>query len=121
GFNLDGVVEEQLSYFIVTLDELIRERKSLLKTYNANAQDIQNTNQQIVEIKTNALRSLGSTRTVLESKIKYLDNELLPVNAQISALPAEERDLINLKRNFDINEKVYSLLSEKKLDAQITR
>jgi tyrosine-protein kinase Etk/Wzc len=120
-FNLDGVLEEQLTYFISTLDGLIRERKALLKTYSPNAQVIKNQDQQIVETKTNALRSLGSTRVLIENKIKYLDDALIPVDAQIAALPAEERDLVNLKRDFDINEKVYSLLSEKKLDAQITR
>jgi tyrosine-protein kinase Etk/Wzc len=49
-----------------------------------------------------------------------LDNQLVQVNQKISTLPAAERDLISLKREFDINEKVYSFLSEKRLDAQIS-
>jgi tyrosine-protein kinase Etk/Wzc len=120
-FNLNGVIESQLTYFLSALDGLIKEKKALLKTYSPGSQVIQSSNQQIIETKTSALRSLGSSRELIESKIKYLEEQLIPVNERIAALPAEERDLVNLKRDFDINEKVYTLLSEKKLDAQITR
>jgi capsular exopolysaccharide synthesis family protein len=36
-------------------------------------------------------------------------------------LPAAQRDLVALQRDFEINDKVYSFLSEKKLEAQISR
>lgn len=121
GFNLNGVVEEQLTYHIGTLNSLIKERNGLLKTYNVTAQPIQSISQQIVDVKNNAINSLNSSRKLIDGKIKYIDDELIPVNLKINSLPAEERDLISLKRDFDINEKVFALLSEKQLDAQITR
>jgi capsular exopolysaccharide synthesis family protein len=43
------------------------------------------------------------------------------VNQKISTFPSAERNYISLKRDFDINDKVYSFLSEKRLDAQISR
>ena len=120
-FNLDGVVEEQLTYFINNLNNLIKERNTLLVTYQGTSQPIQDVNQQIITSKANALKSLTSTQSLIEDKVRFINNELLPVNQQISTLPATERDLTNLKRNFEVNEKVYSLLSEKKIDAQITK
>jgi tyrosine-protein kinase Etk/Wzc len=46
---------------------------------------------------------------------------LAVVNKQISVFPVAERDLISLNRPYEVNEKVYSLLSDKKLSAQISR
>ncbi|MFD2145617.1 hypothetical protein [Mucilaginibacter antarcticus] len=40
---------------------------------------------------------------------------LAPVNRKISELPVNERELVGLKRDFDVNDKVYSFLSEKNL------
>ncbi|HMG09234.1 MAG TPA: polysaccharide biosynthesis tyrosine autokinase, partial [Mucilaginibacter sp.] len=42
-------------------------------------------------------------------------------NQTIMALPAAQRDMVSLQRDFEINDKVYSFLSEKKLEAQISR
>ena len=120
-FNLNGVVETQLLYYISNLNQEIREKHDLLKTYIAESEQITNINQQIRDSKSSALVSLISTKKLINDKIKYINSELIPINAKISSLPEEERDLISLKRDFDINEKVFALLSEKQLDAQITR
>jgi tyrosine-protein kinase Etk/Wzc len=119
-FNLGGVVEAGLDQLIQNLNNLLGEKMSLIKTYNANSQPIQDINQQILQIKNNALISINSTITVIETKLKYLDNQLIPVNQQIAEMPTAERDLFGLTRDFDINDKVYSFLSEKKLDAEIS-
>jgi tyrosine-protein kinase Etk/Wzc len=51
----------------------------------------------------------------------YLNGQVQQVNQQINALPENERVMVGLKRDFDVNDKVYSFLSEKKLEAQISR
>jgi len=119
-FNLDGMVDEQLSEFILSLNNLILQKNALLKTYNSNSQPILDINQQILQIKSNALGALNSSRKLIENKIKYLDDQLTPVNQEIAAMPSTQRDLVSLQRDFEINDKVYSFLSEKKLDAQIS-
>lgn len=113
------VVQPQLGDVITNLNNLVAQREAMLKTYNANSQPIQEVNNQILQIKNNALSSMSASRTLIEDKLKFLNNQLVPVNQQISEMPSEERDLVSLKRDFDINDKVYSFLSEKKLDAQI--
>ncbi|HZY39224.1 MAG TPA: polysaccharide biosynthesis tyrosine autokinase [Mucilaginibacter sp.] len=118
-FNLGGVVDPQLDEIIVNLNNLLVEKNSLAKTYNASSQPIQDINQQILQLKNSIFNSINSSKAQVESKIKYLDEQIAPVNQQIAQLPATEQDLVSLKRDFDINDKVYSYLSEKKLDAQI--
>jgi tyrosine-protein kinase Etk/Wzc len=119
-FDIGDVVEPQLTDFIVKLNNLFAEKNSLIKTYNNNSQPVQDIDKQILQVKNNALNSINSSRLLVENKIKYLQNQLKPVNDQISALPATQRDLVNLQRDFEVNNKVYSFLSEKKLDAQIS-
>ncbi|HWZ16340.1 MAG TPA: polysaccharide biosynthesis tyrosine autokinase [Mucilaginibacter sp.] len=119
-FDLGGVVNQPLSDIINKLNGLLAQKTALSKTYNDNSQPIQDLNQQILQIKSNTLTTINATRESIQNKIKYLQNQLAPVDQQISALPSAQRDLLNLQRDFEINDKVYSFLSEKKLDAQIS-
>jgi len=118
-FNLGGMVEPQLNEIVAGLNNLLAQKFSLSKSYLANSPQILGLNQQILVAKNNILNSLNSSRIQIEGKIKYLDAQIAPVDQQISEMPTAERDLVSLKRDFEINDKVYSFLSEKKLDAQI--
>ncbi|MBB3057081.1 GumC family protein [Mucilaginibacter gotjawali] len=118
-FNLGGLIDPQLNEIVAGLNNLLAEKYSLLKTYLPNSPQITDLNQQILVAKNNILTSLNSSRNVIDNKAKYLDTQIAPINQQISQMPAAERDLFSLKRDFEINDKVYSFLSEKKLDAQI--
>ncbi|MCO5947653.1 GumC family protein [Mucilaginibacter flavidus] len=119
-FSMGAVEHEQLSSAISSLNMLITERKSALKTYTANSIYIKDIDQQILQIKNNILNSINATHLLIENKINFIQNQLGPVNRQISELPAAQRDMVSLQRDFEINDKVYSFLSEKKLDAQIS-
>lgn len=119
-FSMGAVEHEQLNTAITSLNSLIAEKKSALKTYTPNSSYIKDIDQQILQIKNNILNSINATRLLIENKIKYIQNQLGPVNQQIAELPAAQRDMVSLQRDFEINDKVYSFLSEKKLDAQIS-
>lgn len=118
-FNLGGVIDPQLDEIVSGLSNLLAQKYSLLKTYTPNSQPILDLNQQILIAKNSILTSLNSSRALIVNKIKYLDTQIAPIDQQIAQMPSAERDLVSLKRDFDINDKVYSFLSEKKLDAQI--
>ncbi len=119
-FNIADNAGVQLTDFITRLNSLISERNYYLKTYNSNSQPVQDLSQQILQIKSNALNDINATRALIEVKIKYLNDLLKPINQQIAEIPTAERDMGSLKRDFEINDKVYSFLSERKLDAQIS-
>ena len=119
--NLEGAIDPLLSGLILNLDNLLIERNTLLKTYNNDSQAIKDINQQILLIKNAALNNINATYARINKNISYLDTQINEINGKIAQLPAAERDLIGLKRDFDINDKVYSFLSEKRLDAQISR
>jgi len=119
--NVTGQIDPLLGGLITNLDNLLVEKNTLLKTYNNNSQTIKDINQQILQLKNAALNNIESSIERIDKSISYLDGQLEIVNQKIATLPAAERDYIGLKRDFEINDKVYSFLSEKKLDAQISR
>jgi len=119
--NLEGNIDPLLGELTRNLNNLLVERNNLQKTYNNNSQTIKDIDQQILVLKNAALENISATLTRLDKNIDFLNKAEGQVNQQLSTLPAAERDLISLKRDFDINDKVYSFLSEKRLDAQISR
>jgi len=120
-FNMSGSVDPLLSGLILSFNSLITEKASLLKTYNPQSGPVKEINAQILQVKKAALANINSTIESVQKNIAYIDNQLKGVNQQIALLPVAQRDMVSLERRFDINEKVYSFLSEKKLDAQINR
>ncbi|WP_439697084.1 GumC family protein [Mucilaginibacter sp. AW1-7] len=120
-FSTGGTDLPALNALISKLDALISERSDLLKTFTLNSQPLQDINQQILQTKLTALNNIKGIRNGLEKNLSYLDSQLSQVNQTIMALPAAQRDLVSLQRDFEINDKVYSFLSEKKLEAQISR
>ncbi len=119
--NIESAVVPQLALAISKLDNLLGAKTSLLKLYNANSPQINDINQQILQIKSLAINDINTSRGLIEKNIKYVSDQLVPVSQRISQYPVAENDMAGLKRNFDVNEKVYDLLSEKKLNAQISR
>jgi capsular exopolysaccharide synthesis family protein len=120
-FNFEGNIDPLLGGLVSSLNNLINERQTLSKTYNNSSPQIQGINQQILQVKNNAYQNINATGQRIQKNIDYIDNLLSAANERISRLPVAERNLVSLKRDFEINEKVYSFLSEKKLEAQISR
>ena len=120
-FNAGNGIDPTLTGLIERLDNLINQRYELLKTYNSTSQPILDINRSILQIKKNALNSLDITYNTVKRNLDYLSSQLGVVNKQISVFPVAERDLIALNRPYEVNEKVLSFLSEKKLSAQISR
>jgi tyrosine-protein kinase Etk/Wzc len=120
-FDLEGVSDAQLQTSLLKLDNLLILKNNKLKSLNADSRPIVEINQQILQLKNAAITNIDLIHKLVERNLKFLGDQLVPLNQQIAKYPAAENDMAGLKRNFDVNDKVYSFLSEKKLNAQITR
>ncbi|MFD2870928.1 GumC family protein [Mucilaginibacter ximonensis] len=116
-----GTVDGQLSGAISSLNGLLTSKNAYLKTYNSTSQVIQDIDRQILQVKNDALNSITLSAQLIQNKIRFLQEQLGATNSKIAEMPAAERDLVSLKRDFDVNDKVYSFLSEKKIDQEIYR
>lgn len=120
-FNLQGTLDPLLSQLIVSINSLILKKNDLLKSYITSSQPVQDVERQILQVKNAALDNINAQHNRIEKTIQYLNDQLVQVDQQLSVLPENERVMAGLKRDFDVNDKVYSFLSEKKLEAQISR
>lgn len=116
-----GTVDSQLAAIIQSLNGLLNSKSIYLKTYNNSSQVIQDIDRQILQEKSNALNSITLSEQLIQNKVKFLQDQLGSANNKITQMPGAERDLVSLKRDFDVNDKVYSFLSEKKIDQEIYR
>lgn len=116
-----STVDSQLGTAVSSLNNLLTSKNVYLKTYNSTSQVIQDIDRQILQVKNDALNSITLSEQLIKNKIKFLQDQLGAANNKITQMPAAERDLVSLKRNFDVNDKVYSFLSEKKIDQEIYR
>ena len=120
-FKMEGVIDPLLTGLIQTLDNLLVKKSDMLKQFNAGSQPVLDIDHQILQIKNAALNNISESRIRIEKSISFLNTKLAQVNQQIASLPEAEREMVSLKRDFEVNDKVYSFLSEKKLEAQISR
>jgi len=120
-FSMQGALDPLLAQLVTSINSLILRKNDLLKSYISSSQPVQDVNQQILQVKNAALDNLSAQRARITKTIAYLNVQAQQVDRQINALPESERVMVGLKRDFDVNDKVYSFLSEKKLEAQISR
>ena len=77
--------------------------------------------QQVIELrgslKENVLNNIGSIR----SSIGEIDNKIDSVEGEMKNMPAKEMESIQVKREFDINNTVYTYLLEKRAETGIAR
>ena len=120
-FNMEGTVDPLLSGLLLRYNTLLTEKSALLKTYINDSQPVNEINKQLIQVRNAALANIDASVKHISTTVNYLNSQLQMANQQVAALPTAERDMVSLKRDFEINEKVYSFLSEKKLEAQISR
>lgn len=118
-FNIEGETGAFLKGLIDKLNTLLIERSGKLVTYNEKSNPILELDKQIFDIKEAVIRNIKSFRERQNKYIANLEQELRTADSDLTVVPGTEQGLTNLQRTYDINEKVYSYLSEKKLESEI--
>ena len=119
GLDLEGDISTSLGSLIVQLNNLLANREIKLTQFNSDSQPIRQIDQQIANIKLGIRNSVRVMRETNEQTIRYFDNQISGVNQSISTIPAKEQHFVKLQTNFEVNNKVRSFLSEKKLEAEM--
>lgn len=120
-YNLQGITDPMLASLLSQYNSLLLKREEALVTYKASSDVIQQIDKQILDIKAAFVSNANSQRQKNNKTITFLDQQIASIKQTFNSIPKAERDLINLQSNFAINQKVYSYLSEKKLEAQISK
>jgi hypothetical protein len=104
---------------IKNLKNYQQERRELLTRYTRDhekvklvEEKIDDVNSYLKEAISNARKNIGLRRTELTSAVQEADHAF-------DDLPTKEKNLVNLERDFQLNQKVYQFLLEKRTEASI--
>ncbi|MDB5120185.1 MAG: polysaccharide biosynthesis tyrosine autokinase [Sphingobacteriales bacterium] len=120
-FNIEGSSGGSLSTLITQLNALNIERDQKLLQFNVNSKPIQQIDEQIIELKKSLIQNAKTAKERNNKTLRYIEAQLDLAQQNLNTLPSAERDFIHLQSDFDINQKVFTYLSEKKLEAQISK
>jgi tyrosine-protein kinase Etk/Wzc len=120
-FTMEGTEDIALKELVNQMNSLLNERIKRQSLYAAESGPVIEINKQIDETKRVIALNIQAARNRNNRTIQYLNQKLAEAQDELKKIPATERDLINLTRDFEINQKVYSYLLEKRLEASIAR
>lgn len=117
--NLEGVLSATQATLITELNKLIGMREEKLLEFNLNSPPIKEIDNQITSVRLAIKKSIIALKRRNLETTRYLNDQIAGLNQQISKLPTKEQQFVKLSTNFEVNNKVRSYLSEKKLEAEM--
>ena len=69
----------------------------------------------------NLYENINSQQEYISHQQTVLANQKIKISRQQNLLPGKEQQFMNIKRNFDLNNNLYTLLLEKRVEAQIQK
>jgi len=119
GLDLEGEVNSGLGLLVNQLNTLLANREIKLGQFNSDSQPVKQIEQQIANVKASIRSSVDGMLRQNEQTIAYLDQQIDDVTRSMSTIPIKEQNFVKLQTNFEVNNKVRSYLSEKKLEAEM--
>ena len=120
GIDLSGDFTAGLGPLITQLNSLLANRELKLNQFNAESLPLKQVEQQIANVQRNIKNSINAMSLRNRQILKYIEIQIAAATQSMNKLPTKEQNFVKLQANFEVNSKVLSFLSEKKLDAQMT-
>jgi tyrosine-protein kinase Etk/Wzc len=120
-FKLFGTLDPLFNSILDQWNTNIQKRVNILKTYNETSQPIKDIDKNLAILRKAALDNMSSSMANLKLQQESNKETLNTAYQKLNNIPQQERRLFDLQRDYDINEKIYRYLSEKKLEAQIIK
>ena len=76
---------------------------------------------ELTDKKLNILNYINNSRVAIGSQRVALKNQIARFEVKISSIPIKQRELLNIERNLEVNQKMYSFLLQKKAENTIAR
>lgn len=118
--NLEGTNSTLLGGLITQLNGLILSRETKLQNFNSESQPIKDIDKQLFEVKQAVINNIRLLHERNQRTINYINGQIANANQSLGTIPAKQNDFAKLQSNFDINQRMFSMLFERKLSAQIS-
>lgn len=118
-YNLQGIVDPNLNNLITRLNELYIERSSLGSRYTSTSPAAINLENQISEVKRSIEANIAQAQVKIRDRLNFFNNQIATLGSKIGDLPEAQRKYVNLVRDFEVKENVYSFLQTKRLETAV--
>jgi capsular exopolysaccharide synthesis family protein len=119
--STDVIDDPVLGKMVGELQQLLLQREQFLMEYTPQHPAVVRVEKQIKMLQTMIVNRLQNIKKILESKKVALEKLINEYTALLKNLPENERKLIDLKRRYLVNEKIYSYLLEKRAATAIAK
>lgn len=116
-----GLADPVLSSLLTKMVDLQLEIKLYLGSERGKNPLVSEKIQRIGEIKGDVLESVQTLKSTDKIKMDFVKKQLAEIDRQLSSLPASERQLISVQRNFALLENLYVFLMQKLSEAGISK
>jgi len=116
-----GVSDPGLGRLVSELAVLQQKKKQLSMNLSAELPPVNLSEENIVIAKKALSENVESGLFNLEQSLADVNKRIDKVSQEISKLPGTEREMISIKRKFDLNSTVYTYLLEKRAETGIAR
>ncbi|NHB70292.1 GumC family protein [Perlabentimonas gracilis] len=116
-----GLDDASIAAIVSDLNQLTMERDGLLITLRPDNTRVLAIDQNINSLIELLFEKLEGMRKVNGIRIRELDRRVAEQEQQLRLLPVTERELVNMERMFNIHEKFYTYLMEKRIEAGIAK
>jgi capsular exopolysaccharide synthesis family protein len=116
-----GIQDQLLNTLVSQLNRLNMERRNLNLSVMENSPQLTLVNTEITNTRNALQENLSSLVSTNRIAMTELDERIGKIEKEVKKLPGTERQLINIEREFTINDQIYTFLLEKRAEAGITR
>jgi capsular exopolysaccharide synthesis family protein len=116
-----GVDAPELQELINSLITLYMQQQELSLSAREENPYFRSLLQNVKSTKQAILENISNNVNLLQMQRRNLLGQIAKADKQVTQLPGVERDLVNIKRKFTINETIYNYLLEKRSESGITK
>ncbi|MCZ8145287.1 GNVR domain-containing protein [Flavobacterium sp.] len=119
--NFEAFTDLLSTEMVKNMKKLQAEKKDLLLTYTSNHEKVKIIDDKINDLIAYQIESIKNTEKNLQIKYDDLSNDIAEAEKVFIGLPEKERIMNILDREFNLYEKNYNFLNEKRIEAEIAK
>lgn len=119
--NFEGFNDLLSTELMKNIKKLQAEKKDLLLTYTPEHEKVKNIDSKVKDLVDYQTESIKNSEKDLQTKFKSINGDVARVARGFVGLPQKERMMTILNREFNLYEKNYNFLNEKRIEAEIAK
>jgi tyrosine-protein kinase Etk/Wzc len=117
--DLEGNISNLLTGLISQLNTLIITRDGKLTTYKPTSKPVQDLDNQIKDVRDAIRTNIASLKQRVQKTIRVIEGQIAATNQTLNKIPGKEKDFVQFQSKTEVNNKVVTYLSEKKLESEM--